>query len=88
MRRRLPPGVGVPPHLATFTETDWPGRTWEDRFRRWCAAQRAWVDAGNDWPGGGVALFLAQYDVHDVHYYGAARRRRFPHEHLPPVHQD
>ncbi len=86
MRRRLPPGDGVPPHLATFTESDWPGRTWEDRYRLWRAARRAWGEPGDRWPGGAVERILGEMDVRDIHWYGAPHRSR-PRE-VPTVHQD
>ena len=80
MRRRPPPGVTVLPHLSTFTESDWPGRAWEDRYRLWRAARRVWAEGGDGWPGGPVARILGELDVRDVRNYGAPRRVLFPHE--------
>lgn len=57
MRRRVPGWAGdggpVPEHLAHFDIDQWGGvADVGAAYDRWKAARRAWVDAGNVWPGG------------------------------------
>ncbi len=49
-------GGPVPRRLARFDVDAWvPGQPWP-AFTAWRAAREAWVDAGNEWPGGVVAM--------------------------------
>jgi hypothetical protein len=65
LRRRHRDG-DVPAHLRAFREHDWPGRTWEDRFRFWKEARRVYHEE-HGWPGGPVRLIGEQSDVRRSH---------------------
>lgn len=63
MRRRALVGDAVPPRLARFDVDRWvPGQPWP-AFTAWCQAREAWVAAGNEWPGGPVAMSEQQSTV-------------------------
>ena len=52
----------MPPELATFTETDWPGRSVADRLVLWTEARKVWHDE-HGWPGGPLAMICGFSDV-------------------------
>ncbi len=57
MKRR--PGSrnsAVPAALRSFDPAAWPVDTLWEAYSGWTAARWAWVEAGNSWPGGDVAL--------------------------------
>ena len=66
MRRRLS-GDQAPPHLTRFTPQEWPGRSWDDRFRLWKAARRMHFEQ-HGWPGGAVEVVRGAVDVRRHHY--------------------
>jgi hypothetical protein len=64
VRRRPPAGDKVPEHLEHFDVERWGGLT--DvlaSVARWRDARRAWVDAGNRWPGGVDAMVDGEFAV-------------------------
>jgi hypothetical protein len=65
MRRRTPEGE-VPARLESFTPSDWPGRTWHDRYELWNEARRTWNDE-HGWPGGPLALLRDASDLRRRH---------------------
>lgn len=66
MRRRQQDRDGIPPHLAVFDPADWPGTSWEPRWREWRGARRAWHDE-HGWPGGPLALMREESDTRRGH---------------------
>ncbi len=62
MRRRSPDGGDVPEHLEHFDVDQWGGvADVLASLDRWRAARRAWVDAGNAWPGGVEAMEAGEF---------------------------
>lgn len=65
MRRRR--HEDVPPRLAAFVPTDWPGTGWEDRFQLWREARQVWAEQHDGWPGGTLALVRGESDARRRH---------------------
>jgi len=66
VRRRQQDRDGIPAHLAVFDPADWPGTSWEPRWREWRAARRVWHEE-HGWPGGPLALMREESDVRRRH---------------------
>jgi len=60
--RRKPLDGQVPPHLASFDEESWLGRTTEQRFSFWVEARVVYFEA-HAWPGGPLAFAAGASDV-------------------------
>jgi len=53
-RQRNPENYGVPESFATFTPTEWPGRSGFQQWRAWDEARLSW--AAENLPGGAEDL--------------------------------